>query len=178
MTNPWDDDADVDVQDQQTQRNPLRDVVKSLETKNAEKDKRLDALETALRERDVRDILGEVGADKRVVKFIPATVEATPDAVKAWWEENKDVFAGTSTSSTDAPAATSDEPAGTIGAPEVDRDTQAQWARISRVSQAPGTSVPDQAAQAELYLKGAQKAANGDPNAFREFLQGIRPIPS
>lgn len=181
--NPWDDDADVvePQNDQQQQRNPLRDVVKSLESSLKERDERLSKMEQALRQRDVSEILGEVGADRRVVKFIPATVDATPEAVKAWWEENKGVFAGAST--TGEPQSAGNVPDEPQGQPAVDKETQDRWERISRLTQSPGVSEPDRAAAAEAMLQGAKAASTNslghvDPNLLKEFLQGTRSVPS
>ena len=181
--NPWDDDADGnEPQTQHQERNPLRDVVKSLETKLAEREKQFEQLASSMRQRDVGEILGEFGADKRVVKFVPATVDANPEAVKAWWEENKDVFAGAGAGAVETPSA-GNVPEEPQGAPAVDQETQDRWERISRLSQSPGVAEPDRAAAAEAMLQGAKAASTNalghvDPNAFKEFLQGTRSIPS
>ena len=98
--NQWeDDDFDFEDEEQEQPRSkPGNDLVKQLRKAEREKDKRLKELESELqslrserRESSISKVLESEGVNPKIAKFIPAEIQDI-DAVKAWLNENSEVF--------------------------------------------------------------------------------------
>lgn len=99
MQDQWDDfDDDFDFEDEQPQKLQGNDLVKQLRKADRAKEKRLKELEAELqslraerRTFTVSQILEQEGVSPKIAKFIPAEI-TDAEAVKAWLDENADVF--------------------------------------------------------------------------------------
>ena len=99
MQDQWDDfDDDFDFEEEPVQKPQGNDLVKQLRKADREKAKKLAALEAELeslraerRSLTVSQVLEAEGVPTKIAKFIPADV-TEPEAVKAWLNENADVF--------------------------------------------------------------------------------------
>lgn len=100
MQDQWDEfDDDFDFEDDQPQRKPQgNDLVKQLRKADRAKEKQIKELEAELaslrserRSATVSQILESEGVSTKIAKFIPADV-TDAEAVKAWLDENSDVF--------------------------------------------------------------------------------------
>lgn len=99
MQDQWDDfDDDFDLDDEPVQKPQGNDLVKQLRKADREKAKKLAALEAELdalraerRSFTVSQILESEGVPTKIAKFIPADITEA-EAVKAWLDENADVF--------------------------------------------------------------------------------------
>ena len=98
MQDQWEDFDDFDFEDDEPQRPQGNDLVKQLRKADREKSKKLAALEAELeslraerRTFTVSQILEAEGVPAKIAKFIPADITDS-EAVKAWLDENADVF--------------------------------------------------------------------------------------
>lgn len=92
----WDDDDDFeDTPKQPSDSDLIRQLRKQLKTKEAELKKfesELGELRGAQRNNLIQSVLSEKGVSPKVAKFIPNDLDATPEAIEAWVNENADVF--------------------------------------------------------------------------------------
>ena len=94
--NDWedeDDDVDLTTFDSDT------DLVKKLRKANRLQEKKIKDLENNLgsltkaqRERIIKDTFAQKGINEKIASFIPADLEASPDAISGWLEQYSDVF--------------------------------------------------------------------------------------
>ena len=90
----WDDD-DEDFEGEVDNTNLVRQLRKALKAKEAELKKfesEIGELRTVQRTNAIQSVLSEKGVSPKVAKFIPHDVEATPEAIEAWVNENADIF--------------------------------------------------------------------------------------
>lgn len=90
----WDDEDD-DFEGDVDNTNLVRQLRKALKAKEAELKKfesELGDLRSAQRTSTIQSVLSEKGVSPKVAKFIPADIDATPEAIEAWVSENADIF--------------------------------------------------------------------------------------
>lgn len=98
MSNKYQDWDDED-EDFETEENDGSDLVRKLRRADRAKEKRIRELEselgnlrTAQRTNTIQSVLSEKGVSPKIAKFIPNDIDATPEAIEAWVNENADVF--------------------------------------------------------------------------------------
>lgn len=100
MQNQWDEfeEFDSDEDDRNDQANLANDLVKQLRKADRAKEKRIKEMEAELsayrtekRSQTISQVLENEGVPTKIAKFIPSDV-TDPEAVKAWLNENADVF--------------------------------------------------------------------------------------
>lgn len=99
IQNQWDDEEDFDFEDEDVQKPATgNDLVKQLRKADRAKEKRIREMEAELqslraerRSQTVAQILETEGVSAKIAKFIPTDVTDS-DAVKAWLDENADIF--------------------------------------------------------------------------------------
>lgn len=94
----WEDEDDFDLEEEEAKPVRGNDLVKQLRKAQKEAEKKAKALEAELqslrsvqRESNITRILESEGISSKIAKFIPAEV-ADAEAVKAWLDENAEVF--------------------------------------------------------------------------------------
>lgn len=123
-------------QDDQNQQNEtpgmksLREAYDKLKGTNSELTERLAALETDARKRTVASFL-PAGVNPKVADFIPSTVEAKAESVKAWLEQYADVFTPTSNPPGEPGENPAGDPPATGNLPELPAEWVAAMQRIS-----------------------------------------------
>lgn len=94
----WDDDDDNDfdideiLNDNSDLVKQLRKQLRSKESELKKFESELSELRTAQRQNTIASVLSEKGVSPKVAKFIPSDIDATPEAIDAWVNENADVF--------------------------------------------------------------------------------------
>jgi hypothetical protein len=86
------DDDDDDTGTQPPAKDPVRAQLKALEKANKELTDKLNAAETKSRSATVKDVLRDKSMNPKLAGLIPASVEATPEAIEAWVTEYGDLF--------------------------------------------------------------------------------------
>ena len=96
----WDDDEDdMELEDSRQRHNSDSDLLKQLRKELKTKTKILSEMETQLssikseqRQNVIKSVLESKGVTPKIAKFIPADVEASPEALDNWIADNADVF--------------------------------------------------------------------------------------
>lgn len=86
----WDDDDSMDASESNAMKE-LRKAYKAAQKQNKEMQEQLAQMQSALRERSVKDVLASKGLPEKIAAFIPN--EATSaEEVESWLSEYGDVF--------------------------------------------------------------------------------------
>ena len=100
---------DYEDDDDFTTEDTSNDLVKQLRKASKQKDKELqelrsqfESLNSAQRERAIKDALASRGVNSKIASFIPQDIDPTEESVSKWLEEYADVF-GIETSQTQTP---------------------------------------------------------------------------
>ena len=96
----WDDDEDdMELEDSKQRHNSDSDLLKQLRKELKTKTKILSEMETQLssikseqRQNVIKSVLESKGVTPKIAKFIPADIEASPEALDNWIADNADVF--------------------------------------------------------------------------------------
>ena len=96
----WDDDEDdLELEDSKQRQSSDSDLLKQLRKELKTKTKILSEMETQLssikseqRQNVIKSVLESKGVTPKIAKFIPADVEASPEALDNWIADNADVF--------------------------------------------------------------------------------------
>ena len=93
----WDDDdedfdSEPQVQDDSALIKQLRKTLRAKEAELKKFESELGELRTVQRMNTIKSVLSEKGVSPKVAKFIPSDIDATPEAIDAWVNENADVF--------------------------------------------------------------------------------------
>lgn len=96
----WDDDdEDMELEDSRQRQSSDSDLLKQLRKELKTKTKILSEMETQLsgikseqRQNVIKSVLESKGVTPKIAKFIPADIEASPEALDNWIAENADVF--------------------------------------------------------------------------------------
>jgi len=96
----WDDDEDdMELEDSKQRHNSDSDLLKQLRKELKTKTKILSEMETQLssikseqRQNVIKSVLESKGVTPKIAKFIPADIDASPEALDNWIQENADVF--------------------------------------------------------------------------------------
>lgn len=96
----WDDDEDdMELEDSRQRHNSDSDLLKQLRKELKTKTKILSEMETQLssikseqRQNVIKSVLESKGVTPKIAKFIPADIDASPEALDNWIQENADVF--------------------------------------------------------------------------------------
>ena len=95
----WDDDEDFEVEDSRQRQNSDSDLLKQLRKELKTKTKLLSEMETQLgsikseqRQSTIKSVLESKGVSPKIAKFIPQDIDASPDAIDSWIQENADIF--------------------------------------------------------------------------------------
>jgi hypothetical protein len=96
----WDDDEDdMELEDSRQRHNSDSDLLKQLRKELKTKTKILSEMETQLssikseqRQNVIKSVLESKGVTPKIAKFIPADIEASPEALDNWIADNADVF--------------------------------------------------------------------------------------
>jgi hypothetical protein len=96
----WDDeDEDLELEDSKQRQGSDSDLLKQLRKELKTKTKILSEMETQLsgikseqRQNVIKSVLESKGVTPKIAKFIPADIEASPEALDNWIQENADVF--------------------------------------------------------------------------------------
>ena len=86
----WDDD-DIDTQGDTNAMRELRKAYKKLQAEKKELAESLEAMQSSLRERSVKDVIASKGLPEKVAALIPKDA-TTSEEVEAWISEYGDVF--------------------------------------------------------------------------------------
>ena len=91
----WDDDDEDVIQSQQSESDLLKQLRKELKIKSkvlSEMEGQLSSIKTEQRQNVIKSVLESKGVSPKIAKFIPADIEASPEAVDNWIADNADVF--------------------------------------------------------------------------------------
>ena len=96
----WDDDEDdLELEDSKQRQSSDSDLLKQLRKELKTKTKILSEMETQLsgikseqRQSVIKSVLESKGVTPKIAKFIPADIDASPEALDNWIQENADVF--------------------------------------------------------------------------------------
>ena len=96
----WDDeDEDLELEDSKQRQGSDSDLLKQLRKELKTKTKILSEMETQLsgikseqRQNVIKSVLESKGVTPKIAKFIPADIDASPEALDNWIQENADVF--------------------------------------------------------------------------------------
>ena len=96
----WDDDDDdMELENSRQRQSSDSDLLKQLRKELKTKTKILSEMETQLssikseqRQNVIKSVLESKGVTPKIAKFIPADIDASPEAVDNWIQENADVF--------------------------------------------------------------------------------------
>jgi hypothetical protein len=100
----WDDDDEDVIQSQQSESDLLKQLRKELKIKSkvlSEMEGQLSSIKTEQRQNVIKSVLESKGVSPKIAKFIPADIEASPEAVDNWIADNADVFGLTVQTPTD-----------------------------------------------------------------------------
>ena len=95
----WEDDEDFEMEDSRQRQSSDSDLLKQLRKELKTKTKLLSEMETQLgsikseqRQNVIKSFLESKGVSPKIAKFIPQDIEASPDAIDSWIQDNADVF--------------------------------------------------------------------------------------
>jgi len=91
----WDDDDEDVIQSQQSESDLLKQLRKELKVKSkvlSEMEGQLSSIKTEQRQNVIKSVLESKGVSPKIAKFIPADIDASPEAVNNWIADNADVF--------------------------------------------------------------------------------------
>ena len=96
----WDDeDDDLELENSRQRQSSDSDLLKQLRKELKTKTKILSEMETQLssikseqRQNVIKSVLESKGVTPKIAKFIPADIDASPEALDNWIQENADVF--------------------------------------------------------------------------------------
>jgi hypothetical protein len=91
----WDDDDEDVIQSQQSESDLLKQLRKELKIKSkvlSEMEGQLSSIKTEQRQNVIKSVLESKGVSPKIAKFIPADIDASPEAVDNWIADNADVF--------------------------------------------------------------------------------------
>jgi hypothetical protein len=100
----WDDDDTEDAQNESNAMKELRKAYRAATKQNKELAERLEAIQSNVRERSVKDVLASKGLPEKIAAFIPKDATSA-DEVENWLNEYGDVFGVQSSSEAQQPAA-------------------------------------------------------------------------
>lgn len=92
--NYWDDEDDEDTQDpsESSLVKNLRKQLKAEQKRAKELESSLGELTKAQKERILKEVLTSRGVNPKIAQYVPSDVEASPDAINSWLDNNADVF--------------------------------------------------------------------------------------
>lgn len=92
--NYWDDEDDEDTQDpsESSLVKNLRKQLKAEQKRAKELESSLGELTKAQKERILKEVLTSRGVNPKIAQYVPSDVDASPDAINAWLDNNADVF--------------------------------------------------------------------------------------
>lgn len=92
--NYWDDEDDEDTQDlsESSLIKNLRKQLKAEQKRAKELESSLGELTKAQKERILKEVLTSRGVNPKIAQYVPSDVEASPDAINSWLDNNADVF--------------------------------------------------------------------------------------
>ena len=91
----WDDDEDDVIPSQQSESDLLKQLRKELKNKSkmlSEMEGQLSSIKTEQRHNVIKSVLESKGVSPKIAKFIPQDIDASPEALDTWIQENADVF--------------------------------------------------------------------------------------
>jgi hypothetical protein len=91
----WEDDEEEIIQSQQSDSDLLKQLRKELKNKSkmlSEMEGQLSSINTEQRQNVIKSVLESKGVSPKIAKFIPQDLDASPEAVDTWIQENADVF--------------------------------------------------------------------------------------
>lgn len=160
MAYSW-DDAEEDDQEETNLVKSLRKQIKDAAKVVRERDEELKTLRPALRKQSVAEILDGIKANPKLAGLVPADVEATKEAVSAWFESNKDLFGGLTPSDGQAVEAPNEPAVNKVTS--ADPDVAAAFQRMQSQETAPGSGAPDsETAQLEKLRAAATAKTSKD----------------
>ena len=153
----WDDD-EMDAQGETNAMRELRKAYKKLQAEKKELAESLEAMQSSLRERSVKDVIASKGLPEKVAALIPRDA-TTSEEVEAWISEYGDVF-GIQASEAEQPAQ--------------QRQVNPELAALNRIAETqssgqPFTNDPDQLA--------SLIASADSPSALNKLLFGTESGP-
>lgn len=174
---PWDDDGDG----QNGDPNPrdLRTQISSLGEKLRSRDEEIARLTSRLRTQDIGTILVEkFNLPGRLAGLVPADIEATDEAVKAWVDTYGEFFAKPATEGAENTDSDGGKPEGEGvegGKPSLSSEEIAGLERAQSLEASAGSTTPDIEAAQIAQLQQAYREANGSSDAFFEILTNAQP---
>ncbi len=174
MSQYWDDEDDA--QQEPTPRG-LRKQIEELTRKLNERDNAIAELQKVNRQRTIADGLSSLGVAHvdKIAKLVPSDVADSPDKLKGWVEEFKDIFAIQTTSAsgaTDQGQNDSDSGAGANANPNLDADQIAAFNRMQTADASAGVTTPDMEQSQLAQLAAARDASGGDFDRYIAILRG------
>ena len=91
----WEDDEEDVIPSQQSESDLLKQLRKELKNKSkmlSEMEGQLSSIKTEQRQNVIKSVLESKGVSPKIAKFIPADIDASPEALDNWIQENADVF--------------------------------------------------------------------------------------
>ena len=91
----WEDDEDDVIPSQQSESDLLKQLRKELKSKSkmlSEMEGQLSSIKTEQRQNVIKSVLESKGVSPKIAKFIPQDIDASPEAVDTWIQDNADVF--------------------------------------------------------------------------------------
>jgi hypothetical protein len=91
----WEDDEDDVIPSQQSESDLLKQLRKELKNKSkmlSEMEGQLSSIKTEQRHNVIKSVLESKGVSPKIAKFIPTDIEASPEAVDTWIQDNADIF--------------------------------------------------------------------------------------
>jgi hypothetical protein len=91
----WEDDEEEVIQSQQSDSDLLKQLRKELKNKSkmlSEMEGQLSSIKTEQRHNVIKSVLESKGVSPKIAKFIPQDIDASPEALDTWIQENADVF--------------------------------------------------------------------------------------
>jgi len=166
----WDDEND---EDGTPTLKDLRNQIKALSKKLSEKDEEIATLRPKVKGFEVGNILKELGYKQTLSKFVTRDVEdITPESVKAWLEENGDLFANAKID-TAPPVQDTDKGAASNSGTEWDPDTVDAVKRV----QSQGEGTPALAQEQGEREESALRAIFDASTSLEDYLQKLREAP-
>lgn len=165
----WDDEDDDQEQDNSAKS--MRKQLEAMSAKLSERDAVIAELQKSNRQRTIADGLKDLGIPnvEKVARLIPSDVGDSPDKLKNWVEEYKDVFAPASVAQ--AAQAQPDEAATNVVEGLTAEQIQA-YQRMQTADSSAGTTTPDMDSQQLSALVAARDAAGGSFDRYIAILRG------
>jgi hypothetical protein len=91
----WEDDEEDVIPSQQSESDLLKQLRKELKSKSkmlSEMEGQLSSIKTEQRQNVIKSVLESKGVSPKIAKFIPQDIDASPEALDTWIQDNADVF--------------------------------------------------------------------------------------